>query len=181
MEVTVRSARSLPKMDLLGSCDAFCELEWLGQKFKTSVKKNTYSPEWHETFTFNYVFPTTGLQEWAEASKLRITVSDWDLLGDADYIGSSLVPAGQLVVASRHKQKPAELCPIGHDSVELALLGEGGTPVKGKDGIGALLDVGLRVLDRPPPPLAAVVRVSVLQARDLIAMDRGGNTFPTLV
>ena len=41
-------------MDLFGSCDAFCELLYQGQKFVSSVKKNTYSPTWGETFSFNF-------------------------------------------------------------------------------------------------------------------------------
>ena len=41
-------------MDLFRSCDAFCELLYQGQKFVSSVKKNTYSPKWEETFSFNF-------------------------------------------------------------------------------------------------------------------------------
>jgi hypothetical protein len=41
-------------MDLFGSCDAFCELLYHGQKFVSSVQKNTYSPTWGETFSFNF-------------------------------------------------------------------------------------------------------------------------------
>ena len=41
-------------MDLFGSCDAFCELLYQGQKFVSSVQKNTYSPTWGETFSFNF-------------------------------------------------------------------------------------------------------------------------------
>jgi len=52
--VRILAARNLPKMDMFGSCDAFCELLYQGQKFVSSVKKNTYSPAWGETFSFNF-------------------------------------------------------------------------------------------------------------------------------
>ena len=50
--VTIQSARHLPKMDVIGTCDSFCVVEWQGQKFQTTVKKNSYSPDWNETFAF---------------------------------------------------------------------------------------------------------------------------------
>jgi hypothetical protein len=34
VEVTIQSARHLPKMDFMGSCDAFCEIEWQVQMHK---------------------------------------------------------------------------------------------------------------------------------------------------
>ena len=52
LEVTILSARHLPKMDVLGTCDAVCKVRWLGHEFSTEVKKNTYSADWNETFSF---------------------------------------------------------------------------------------------------------------------------------
>ena len=138
-------------------------------------------PSRNETFSFHYIFPEERLADWARDSKLQIVVKDWDLLGDADFVGSCHVPAGDLSLASRHKIKPVVLCPIGHDSVELPLLDSEGKAVKARDGVAAMLDVRIRLLDRPPPPLPAIVRVSILKARSLIAMDRGGTSDPYAV
>ena len=55
LEVSLASARNLPKMDaFLGTCDAFCEIQFQTQKAVSSVKKNTYSPDWGEIFEFNF-------------------------------------------------------------------------------------------------------------------------------
>ena len=39
-------------MDTFGSCDAFINVDYQNQHTETSVKKNSFSPEWNETFTF---------------------------------------------------------------------------------------------------------------------------------
>ena len=54
VEVTIISARHLPKMDSMGTCDGYCKIAWQGQKHETKVKKCSYSPDWNETFTFSF-------------------------------------------------------------------------------------------------------------------------------
>ena len=50
-------------MDLLGTCDAFCEITWQGQRGKTAVKKNSYSPDWDETFAFYFDDVSQGMAD----------------------------------------------------------------------------------------------------------------------
>ena len=317
-EVTVNFARHLPKLDLFGSIDGFVELHWRGQKETTSVKKNTFSPDWQETFAFGYVFSPMLLRahvvagkdlkamdrnligaassdpyvvvqvgndgldtakraqtnviqknlnpEWDECldvlctdqdvqrdvdvtiivydkdlvsdddiigqtslplsslfsedhnancpprwydiyegseitghvllalhiqknsaeedmarfqdSNLELVVKDWDRMGEPELVGNAQIPAGLLAVTSQHKIKPASLSPLGETSTLLALTDKAGKPVIGHDKHQAVVDVSIRILDPPPPALEAFVRVSVLQARKLTAMDRGGTSDP---
>eukprot|EP00961_Rhodomonas_salina_P062195 834904-Rhodomonas_salina.2 len=61
-QVTVVSARHLPKMDVLfGTCDAYCNVKFHEQKYRTTVKKNQYDAEWNESFGF-LVSPATSLR-----------------------------------------------------------------------------------------------------------------------
>jgi hypothetical protein len=83
--VTVESARHLPKMDVMGTCDAFCEVEWQGQKYKTTVKKNSYSPEWNETFAF----PVKSIS--ACVSSLSVLVMDWNMMSKSDLVGEVVI------------------------------------------------------------------------------------------
>eukprot|EP00960_Hanusia_phi_P072541 767811-Hanusia_phi.AAC.2 len=48
----LQHARHLPKMDMMGTCDAFCVVRYSGEERKSSVKKNTYSPDWGEQLDF---------------------------------------------------------------------------------------------------------------------------------
>ena len=62
LEVVVNFARHLPRMDTFGKCDAFVELCWREVQFKTSVQKNSFSPDFNETFLFPYEFPAASLE-----------------------------------------------------------------------------------------------------------------------
>ena len=88
--VTVESARHLPKMDVMGTCDAFCEVEWQGQKFKTTIKKNSYSPDWNETFAF----PVENIS--AGVSCMSVVVMDWDMMSKNDLVGEVVIPGNTL-------------------------------------------------------------------------------------
>jgi chemotaxis protein histidine kinase CheA len=90
VELTIKCARHLPKMDLMGTCDAFCEIEWQGEKQKTTVKKNSYSPDWDETFSFSFDDISGAL------SDLSVVVMDWDMLTKADLVGKVVIPASTL-------------------------------------------------------------------------------------
>ena len=182
LELTINWAQHLPKMDLFGSIDPFCEVHWLAYKEKTSVMKSTYSPEWHESFRFPYDLPPDGTDTSELANThLKIVVKDWDRLGEAEEVGHCVLPAGLLAVASRHKLKPVSLSPVGHASTSLQVLDGAGNPVKGHDSLHAVLDVSIRLLDPLPPAQEAQVRVSILRARNLMAMDRSGTSDPYAV
>jgi Ca2+-dependent lipid-binding protein len=113
-----------------------------------------------------------------ERSELEVKLYDWDMVGDNDEVGTATVPAGMLILASRHKLKPVELSPAGQSSTQLPLKDTRGKAVIGNDKIPALIDLTIRLRDPLPPPLEGVVRVSVVQARNLKAMDRGGTSDP---
>ena len=84
LQVTVISVKNLPKMDLLGTCDPFCRLIFCGEQVQTSVKKNTYSADFNETFEFD-------LSNDQNPSALSIEVLDWDRLGAADVVGKVIL------------------------------------------------------------------------------------------
>jgi len=69
LEVKIAAIRNLPKMDLRGSCDGFCELAFQAQRFVTSVKKNKYHPDFGETFSMVFSFDEAN-EDWEkEAGK----------------------------------------------------------------------------------------------------------------
>ncbi|CAM4740750.1 unnamed protein product [Rotaria magnacalcarata] len=80
LQVTVVEARNLKDQDTLGQNDAYIEL-YLDKDYKqrTTTIKDTNSPKWNETFTFN-------LQKGDDT--LHIDVYDDDAVGK-DSIGSA--------------------------------------------------------------------------------------------
>mmetsp|Transcript_29433 Transcript_29433/g.70739 ORF Transcript_29433/g.70739 Transcript_29433/m.70739 type:complete len:485 (+) Transcript_29433:219-1673(+) len=68
IQLTVKSARHLPKMDTIGTCDPFCVVEMGGQEQRTTVKKSTYAPDWDEPALF--YLSDVGL----DVGELRLTV-----------------------------------------------------------------------------------------------------------
>lgn len=63
------------RMDTMGTCDAFCEVVWQGQTVKTSVKKNSYSPDWDEIFAFSFADISAGVTDLEGAFLSRRAVS----------------------------------------------------------------------------------------------------------
>jgi hypothetical protein len=65
-------------------------LQATGEKHTTTVKKDSFSPDWNETFTFSY-------DSTAAVSDLSVTVMDWDRLSKADLVGEVVIPADTLL------------------------------------------------------------------------------------
>ena len=84
LQMTVILAQNLPKMDLMGSCDAFCKIDFCGRQHLTSVKKDSLSPEWNETFDFDVT---------TDCTDLCIKIFDWESILDSDYIGLHRIPS----------------------------------------------------------------------------------------
>ena len=142
LEVTVMSARHLPKMDTFGSIDPFCEVRLGAVAFKTTVRKNTYTPEWSETFTFQMLDSTTAGQP------LKIALYDWDMVGDNSRVGLTEISA----------EKIAELMggEVGCFIDEaLNVQDDTGQTLIGKDKKAAVVQLRLRVLDGLRIPYAA--------------------------
>jgi hypothetical protein len=142
--VTVESARHLPKMDVMGTCDAFCEVEWQGQKFKTTIKKNSYSPDWNETFAF----PVENIS--AGVSCLSVVVMDWDMMSKNDLVGEVVIPGHTLQAFLQGKHTVTM-----EDSFEVLNKGEA---VIGNDKKPCVLNLKMRLVvpdEEASPPVTA--------------------------
>eukprot|EP00960_Hanusia_phi_P058859 764000-Hanusia_phi.AAC.3 len=84
--VSILSAENLPKMDVLGSCDAYCILRWGEDQRKTSTIKGSYNPTWNEEFRF----ATSGGRD------LEVKVMDWDRITKDDEVGSVTISSKQI-------------------------------------------------------------------------------------
>ena len=91
LQITVVSAENLPTMDVFGSCDAYCLVEFCGKNRSTSVKKNTLTPTWNEVFAFNVTKKST---------ELNLKLLDWEMILGSDLVGTHTVSSEQI----------AELC-----------------------------------------------------------------------
>jgi hypothetical protein len=78
LEITIISASDLPKTDVIGSVDAFCQIVCAGTMRETAVRKREYNPNWNQTFVFKV--PN-------DKNELVILVLDWGILSNC-IIGS---------------------------------------------------------------------------------------------
>jgi hypothetical protein len=131
-------------MDVMGTCDAFCEVEWQGQKFKTTIKKNSYSPDWNETFAF----PVENIS--AGVSCLSVVVMDWDMMSKNDLVGEVVIPGNTLQGFLQGKHTVTM-----EDSFEVLNKGEA---VIGNDKKPCLLNLKMRLVvpdEEASPPVTA--------------------------
>ncbi|CAF2426095.1 unnamed protein product [Rotaria sp. Silwood2] len=116
LHVTVVEARNLKDQDALGQNDAYIEL-YLDKDYKQRTKtiKDTNSPTWNETFTFN-------LQKGEDT--LHIKVYDDDVVGK-DSIGSGKLSLKKIQQAGGQLDDwiklPAHLGLGSHGEVHLIL------------------------------------------------------------
>ena len=90
LEVRILSGQDLPKMDLLGTIDGFCEVSFAFLTFKTQVKSNDSNPVWNEVFYFD-VEESIYLHY-----PFRISVMDWDRGGKAECAGEIVITADDM-------------------------------------------------------------------------------------
>ncbi|KAJ1489672.1 hypothetical protein T484DRAFT_1885465, partial [Baffinella frigidus] len=83
LHMEVVGARNLPKKDFFGRCDPFCVITYNGATVQTKTKKNTYTPEWRETFSFHV---DAGAPE---TEMITAVVMDWDRFTDDDLVGAA--------------------------------------------------------------------------------------------
>ena len=81
IEITVVSANNLPKTDVIGSVDAYCEVFCDGVMHRTVVMTRNYHPTWNQTFVFT-------LKQ--EKNKIQIVVLDSDVFSNS-IIGSIVI------------------------------------------------------------------------------------------
>ena len=132
VEVTILSLRHLPKKDFMGSCDAFVELLFLGNQFKTRVQKKSYDPDFHETFGFS-IHDTH-----RDIGPCEILIKDWDTMTASDDIGKVVLEASLI-----QRLVQAEIGWEGWGSFELVT--GNNTPVVGHDGSACTLTISVRV------------------------------------
>jgi len=90
LEVSVVSARHLPKMDFVGTCDAFVEIEFLEHHVQTRTKKQNLDPDFHDHFGFALPTPC------ADVGPLQLSMKDWDRTNLPEDIGT-VVLTGELM------------------------------------------------------------------------------------
>lgn len=144
--LTVMSAQHLPSMDLFGSCDGLVEIDWDGQKVKTTAKKNTYSPEWNEEFTF--AFPSE------KVGDLVLAVKDWDQTAvvSYDHVGEAVIKGERLSSFLREAQSPAQSIQIFRD---IEVKDKKGKQVIGADKQPCVISVKVQRTDLPAPAAPA--------------------------
>eukprot|EP00057_Strongylocentrotus_purpuratus_P015222 XP_011669696.1 PREDICTED: synaptotagmin-5 [Strongylocentrotus purpuratus] len=90
LTVVVLKARNLKTMDINGSSDPFVKVSLLQggrrvKKKKTSIRKCNCNPTWNEAIIFNVPAATLN------ACSLELIVMDYDLLGQCEKIGETVV------------------------------------------------------------------------------------------
>lgn len=82
LRVNLLKATNLKAADRNGKSDPFCVFELNDEKvFKSKVLKKTLDPEWNEAFDTRIPSRT--------AAEFIVKVYDWDLAGDADFLGQA--------------------------------------------------------------------------------------------
>jgi hypothetical protein len=82
LRVDVLDANGLVSADRNGKSDPFCEFVLNDDKiFKTKVQKKTLTPAWNEFFDTKITSRT--------GANFLVKVYDWDLAGDADFLGQA--------------------------------------------------------------------------------------------
>lgn len=88
-EVTLQSGRSMPKMDVLGKCDAFCRLSFDKQFFESEVIKRSYEPNWNQKFKFSTIVRRSHSAR--DVPELYLELFDYDSATASDLIGVARV------------------------------------------------------------------------------------------
>ena len=98
--VEVVSAHSLMPKDGQGSANAFVELQFDGQKFRTTTKEKDLNPVWNESFYFNISDPDNLSNLNLEASVYNIlkATNSKSFLGKVRLTGTSFVPYSDAAV-----------------------------------------------------------------------------------
>jgi hypothetical protein len=122
LQVRLVSASHLPKMDLLGTCDAYVVLKVGSKEFKSKTVMNTYSPVFDEVFTF-------ALDSSEDNAELTLTVFDWDKNTADDIIGHVTLPLAPIKSAHMCGTRTVELLQqgsrkhsVGHDKKTSTLI-----------------------------------------------------------
>lgn len=90
--VKVPEAKNLKKMDTFGSTDAYVEVSFGEQRFRTAVVHNNLNPKWHARCAFWITLPQQAQYVVRAAVHDRDTTTKDDMVGQAYVAVSSLLP-----------------------------------------------------------------------------------------
>jgi len=172
--VEVVKARHLPSSDLSGMSDPYVTLNLNGMKRTTRVVKSSLAPVWNETFEFD----DQSLGVW-EGQSLMVEVYDWDMVGDADLLGTCSIDISAL----------ASIQPPVYSVDEEVKMGQAWFPLRNEDGRlvqgqhdtekrleNRLEDSELFLRFRFTPAIGRFVEIGIMEARNLPAKLQGkGN------
>eukprot|EP01052_Picozoa_sp_SAG31_P005132 SAG31_NODE_221_length_19918_cov_8.483829_11_plen_1299_part_00 len=123
LTVTVKRAKQLPQMDLLGSADPFCMLELGKQTAQTRVVEDNLEPEWSESFVFKV--------EQLKGTVCTLKMYDFDSIGTNMPMGKVTFNISGLVPGREYEQWHVLEKIVGMDG-----------PVQGSLLLAAKLDLG---------------------------------------
>ena len=148
LKVNVCSAMHLPKMDVIGTCDAFCEVRWQDQIFKSSVIKNSLNPTWEETFTF----PFTKTDDLGALGDVTLVLMDWNMMSGNKEVGFATIGKEVLERVCDGETFPDD-AGWHHLSLELSQFQPSGSTCLGHDGAQSLVHARIQCVF-PEQPLA---------------------------
>ncbi len=170
--MTVISAKHLPKMDTMGTIDPYCTLVLQEIELRTKTLKDTYTPEWNETFTWE----VHGVEK-GHSTDFRLTLNDWDATSKDEEVGSFTIPASRMAEIVRAK--------IGWEGQETFTLYHEGKGVVGQDKELSEVTVKVSITEVPKAfqPLdideqangVRQVRITLMSAGHLPKMDVMGS------
>lgn len=129
LDLKVVCCVNLPKTDFgaalgFGSTDAFVNITYDGNEFKTQTVKNSVEPQFNETFSLSIMLVD-------DPGKISFVVMDWDRFSKNDLIGSCEVSASML----------KEMCKKMEGEEDLDLVDAKNVPVKGSNKQTAVLRI----------------------------------------
>ena len=78
VHLKVIEAKNLPVVDVSGSCDGYCKIQFGKQKAQTRIIDNSLSPKWRQQFSFDILD--------FQQDFLFIQLYDHDSVGKDDFI-----------------------------------------------------------------------------------------------
>ena len=162
IRISVLDAAHLPRMDAMGSCDAYVELRLQDgpsyMEYRSSIVRNSYNPVWsgqHHTFK---------VRNAADPGQLTIMVYDNDRVSKDDCVGAhilqevfELMPGLNPDDVQDHRLSLKEILAKGHRSTHVFKLFKNGKPVIGEDNHQAQVRLAFEFIHMDHGPLSVEV------------------------
>ncbi len=134
--ITVVRCRNLPKCDTFGTCDAYVEVIYEGVMNKTKVMKDSYAPDFNETFDFDIAEAKDGCSQ-----NVIVRVYDWNSMSASELVGECIIPASRMSEIIKAK--------LGWEGDDVLMLSISGKPVVGHNEHRSEVMMKMRVLKAP--------------------------------